>query len=92
MPRRRPRRELRDRRAELRDPLAEVRDWLAVPDETGLVASSIAARFRDNAVPSVCMEPHVLLAINNARKGVDLLANSVRNRIHILSVTLITAL
>jgi hypothetical protein len=77
---------------ELRDPLAEVRDWLAALVETGLVASSIAARFPDNAVPSVCIDPHLPLAINHARKGVHLLVNLARNWIYRPFVTLITVL
>jgi hypothetical protein len=80
----------------LRDPLAEVRDWLAIPAgagvETGLVASSIVARVRDNAVPSVCVEPHLPLAINNARKGLHLRAKLARDQNCRLPVTLITTL
>jgi hypothetical protein len=76
-------------RRELRDPDAEVRDRLAAPIETGLVASSITAWFRDNAVPSVCAD-HLPLAIKNARKGIHLLATWQETGFTGYSVTLIT--
>jgi len=41
-------------RRELRDLLVELRDLLVGRVEAGLVASSIAVRFRANAVLSVC--------------------------------------
>src|SRR6516164_1775212 len=48
-------------RCELRDLLAEVHDSVVVPVEAGIVFSSIAVPFRDNAVPSVfvsCLGHH----------------------------------
>jgi hypothetical protein len=58
---------------ELRHPVVELSDSVVAPVDAGFVDFSIAARCRDNAVPSVCVAPylrHLLLAINAARKEV----------------------
>jgi hypothetical protein len=63
---------------ELRGPVVELSDSLVAATDAGLVASSIAVRCRDNAVPSVCVAPHLPLPINTARKEVHTPATSAR--------------
>jgi hypothetical protein len=66
---------------EFRDPVAELSDSVVAPADAGFAASSIAARCRDNAVPSVCVAPylrHLLLPVNDARKEVHPRATSAK--------------
>jgi hypothetical protein len=99
------RRELRDPPAvlpgalpvELRDPVVELSDSVVAPVDAGLFGSSITARCRDNAVPSVCVAlylRHLLLPINDARKEVHPRETSARKmrKVTMHSVALIMVL
>jgi hypothetical protein len=74
------RRELRGPAAVLRGPVAELRDPIVESGDAGLVASSIAVRRRDNAVPSVCARAFLPLGDQQCQKGSSAARSSRRKK------------